>query len=49
MSKERRGYQRQEVSIPCRLSWGEHSVEGRIENISREGALVTSTQDPTSS
>ena len=41
MSEERRGYQRQEVSIPCSLSWGKHSVQGRIENISREGARVT--------
>ena len=41
MSEERRGYQRQEVSIPCSLGWGGYSVERRIAKISREGALVT--------
>jgi hypothetical protein len=41
MSEESRGYPRQEVSIPCSLTWREHSVEALTENISREGALVT--------
>ena len=41
MSQERRGYQRQEVSIPSSLCWRGHSVEGQIADISRERALVT--------
>ena len=38
--KERRGFPRQEVSIPCTLYWHGHIIRGEIANLSLGGALI---------
>lgn len=38
--KERRGFPRHVVSIPCTLYWHGHIIRGEISNLSLGGALI---------
>jgi len=38
--KERRGFPRYEVSIPCTVYWHGHIIRGEIANLSLGGALI---------
>jgi len=38
--KERRGFPRHEVAIPCTLYWHGHIIRGEISNLSLGGALI---------
>ncbi|MDA2937158.1 PilZ domain-containing protein, partial [Acidobacteria bacterium AH-259-A15] len=39
--KERRGFKRWTVSIPCTVEWKDRRMTGKITNISLGGALIT--------
>lgn len=44
MTKERRVYERHELSTKAHIHWDEKSVEGEVRNLSISGAFVTSAR-----
>ena len=44
MSKERRVYERQELSTTAHIHLDEESIEGEVKNLSISGAFVTSAR-----